>query len=88
MLNDDDASMKGVLATRVFLHFLTNFGGFIMTFLVGDLDQLIATDLLGHLGAALGGSDHLHLVTVRGGQLTLTLRLAVHICVSFTNLGQ
>ena len=59
-----------------------------MTLLVRNLDQLVAADLPGHLGAALGRGDHLHLVAVRGRQLSLALRLAVHICVALTNLGE
>ena len=36
-----------------------------MTLLIGDSHQLDTAHLLGHLGALLGGADHLDSVTIR-----------------------
>ena len=40
----------------------------VMTLLVGDSDHLDTADLLGHLGAFLGGTQDLDSVTIRSSQ--------------------
>ena len=58
----------------------------VVTLFIRDHYDLGSTLFPGHLGAGLGGGDHLDLVTVGGGQGHLTLRLAVHIQRSLADL--
>ena len=57
-----------------------------MTLLIGDRYDLGPAFLSGHLGAGLGGGDHLDLVAVGGGQGHLAVGLAAHVQSSLAHL--